>query len=233
MPIILPNTLEVPGGAAPVAWRRSARARRVSLRIDPRAGAVVVTLPARAGQKAGLELLRANAGWVADRLAALPPRQVIADGGAVPLHGTPMPIRHRPQARGGAWIEDGCLHVTGLIEHLPRRVRDCLRAEAGRVLTRIAHDKAAAAGLHLPRIAIKDTSSRWGSCAADGLVMFSWRLIMAPGFVQDYVAAHEVSHLRHMNHGPHFWALVASLTPHRDAADAWLRRDGPALLRVG
>ena len=232
MPIILPTTLEMPDGPAPVAWRRSARARQVSLRIDPRAGGVVVTLPLRTGQKAGLDLLHAHAGWVANRLAALPPRLVIADGATLPVHGRPMLVRHCPEARGGAWIEEDRIHVAGRIEHLPRRVRDCLRAEAGRVLTRIAHDKAAAAGLHLPRIAIKDTSSRWGSCAADGLVMFSWRLIMAPGFVQDYVAAHEVAHLRHMNHGRHFWALVATLTEHHADAVTWLRRQGPALLRI-
>jgi predicted metal-dependent hydrolase len=204
----------------------------VSLRIDPRAGGVVVTLPLRTGQKAGLDLLRAHAGWVADRLAALPPRLVIEDGALLPVHGRPMLVRHCPDARGGAWIEEDRIHVAGRIEHLPRRVRDFLRAEAGRVLTRIAHDKAAEAGLRIPRIAIKDTRSRWGSCAADGLVMFSWRLIMAPGFVQDYVAAHEVAHLRHMNHGPRFWALVATLTEHQADAIIWLRREGPSLLRI-
>jgi predicted metal-dependent hydrolase len=83
------------------------------------------------------------------------------------------------------------------------------------------------------RVTVKDTSSRWGSCAANGNLAFSWRLVMAPPFVQDYVAAHEVAHLRHMNHGAGFWGLVAGLTPHMDEAMRWLKRDGPALLRIG
>ncbi len=232
MPIKLPESLDLPGGSAPIEWRRSARARRVSLRIDPRAGSVVVTMPMRTGQAAGLTLLREHAGWVADRLAALPPRLVIENGALVPIHGIPTPIRHCPHLRGGAWLEGGELLVTGGIEHLPRRVRDFLRAEAARALTRLAFDKAAAGDLRMPRITIKDTRSRWGSCAADGCVMFSWRLVMAPAFVQDYVAAHEVAHLRHMNHGPRFWALVGTLTAHQDAAMAWLKETGPSLLRV-
>ena len=82
-------------------------------------------------------------------------------------------------------------------------------------------------------IRVKDTRSRWGSCAPDGTLAFSWRLVMAPVWVTDYVVAHEVAHLREMNHSGRFWALVEGLTPHRDAAVEWLRLEGPALLRVG
>ena len=89
------------------------------------------------------------------------------------------------------------------------------------------------ARLPLRRVVVKDTSSRWGSCTADGTVMFSWRLVMAPPEVQDYVVAHEVAHLRHMDHSRQFWALTAQLTPHRRAATAWLAAHGAGLMRVG
>lgn len=227
-----PELLALPSGPARIEWRRSPRARRISLRIDPHLGSVVVTLPVRASRAAGLALLRAHAGWVAERLAALPALVRLADGGRVPFHGTPTPIRHIPQARGGAWLEDGEIRVSGLPEHLPRRVRDFLRAEAQHGFTDLAHRKAALAGLRPARVAIKDTRSRWGSCSPEGVLMFSWRLVMAPPWVQDYVAAHEVAHLRHMNHGPRFWALVSDLTPHTDTAVEWLRTDGPGLLRI-
>jgi predicted metal-dependent hydrolase len=82
-------------------------------------------------------------------------------------------------------------------------------------------------------IRLKDTRSRWGSCAPDGTLAFSWRLVMAPDWVLDYVVAHEVAHLRELNHSSRFWAHVERLTPHRDAAVEWLRQHGPALLRVG
>jgi len=227
------ETLTLPRGSARVEWRRSARARRVSLRIDPRGGSVVVTLPPRAGRNAGMALLMSHADWVSDRLAALPEHVVFADGAMVPICGVPHRIRHVPQHRGAAWILDGELFVTGAPEFLRRRVMDFLRAEAGRRLSALVAQKAAMLQHQPRRLVVKDTQSRWGSCAPDGSLAFSWRLVMAPEFVQDYVAAHEVTHLKHMNHGKRFWAQVDLLTPHTAAAIPWLRREGARLLRIG
>jgi predicted metal-dependent hydrolase len=227
----------LPSGTARVEWRRNVRARRVSLRIDPSGGAIVVTLPPRTSRKAGMALLMGHADWVAARLAALPAALPLADGVEIPIGGVPYRIHHHADrsrtARGGVWLDDGALHVTGAAEFLPRRVTDFLRAEAGRRLVLLVRAKAATAGVIPARVTVKDTISRWGSCAPNGVLAFSWRLVMAPDFVQDYVAAHEVAHLRHMNHGPAFWTLVAALTPHTQPAMRWLRREGPRLLRVG
>ncbi|HUB14456.1 MAG TPA: SprT family zinc-dependent metalloprotease [Acetobacteraceae bacterium] len=227
------ETLALPYCSARVEWRRSARARRVSLRIDPRGGNVVVTLPPRAGRSAGVALLTTHADWIASRLAALPDHVPLIDGATVPICGVPHRIRHVPQHRGAAWIVGQDLFVTGAPEFLRRRVTDFLRAEAKRKLSALALAKAAAIEAAPRRVAVKDTQSRWGSCAPDGSLAFSWRLVMAPEFVQDYVAAHEVAHLRHMNHGKRFWALVETLTPHTTAAVPWLRREGSRLLRIG
>lgn len=228
-----PEFFALPGGAALVQWRRSARARRVSLRIDPRGGSVVVTLPMRAARQAGVALLMTHAGWVSDRLAALPDAVPFADGQMVPVDGVSHRIRHLPDGRGGAWLLDGTLCVTGRPEFLRRRVTDFLRARARAQMGGLAAAKAALGGLVPRRVTVKDTQSRWGSCASDGSISFSWRLVMAPAFVQDYVAAHEVAHLRHMNHGKRFWALVDRLTPHTAQAIPWLHTEGARLLRIG
>jgi hypothetical protein len=225
--------IALPSGAARVEWRRNARARRVSLRIDPSDGAIVVTLPLKASRRAGMALLMGHVDWVTRRIAALPAPVTLANGAEVPIGGVLHTIRHHPDRRGGAWLEEGELHVTGRPEFLPRRAIDFLRAEAGRRLSTLVRAKAGQAGVTATRITIKDTTSRWGSCAPDGALAFSWRLVMAPEFVQDYVTAHEVAHLRHMNHGPAFWHLVASLTAHTQRAMAWLNHEGPRLLRVG
>jgi hypothetical protein len=227
------EVLTLPNGAARVEWRRSKRARRVSLRIDPRGGSVVVTLPPRAGRSAGMALLMDHADWVTDRLAALPEQVAFVDGSSVPIAGVPHRIRHMPNQHGGAWLHAGELHVTGAPEFLRRRVIDFLRAEARRRLAALVMQKAAMAGLQPRRLIVKDTRSRWGSCAPDGSLAFSWRLVMAPEFVQEYVAAHEVAHLQHMHHGPRFWALVDRLTPHTRTAVPWLRQEGARLLRMG
>ena len=230
------EVLPLPGGPARIEWRRSARARRVSLRIDPKGGGVVITLPQRAARQAGMALLMDNAAWVSERLAALPKPVAFVDGAMVPLHGVEHRICHVPgqaAGRGGVWIDGRQIHVGGAPEFLARRVTDFMRAQARERLAKLALDKAAQAGLRPKRVTVKDTRSRWGSCASDRSLAFSWRLVLAPPFVQEYVAAHEVAHLRHMNHGPQFWALVDQLTPHTAAAMAWLRDEGPRLLRVG
>jgi predicted metal-dependent hydrolase len=228
-----PEMLALPSGLARVEWRRSSRARRVSLRIDPTGGAVVVTLPSRATRKAGMALLMGHAEWVSDRLAALPEAVSFTEGATVPIGGVPHRIRHAPAARGSAFLLDQELHVTGAPEFLARRVRDFLRQEARRRLGALVAAKSGLIGIAPKRVTMKDTTSRWGSCAPDKSLALSWRLVMAPAFVQDYVVAHEVAHLRHMNHGPKFWSLVDELTPHTKAAIPWLRAEGPRLLRIG
>lgn len=227
------ETVQLPHGPTAVVWRRSTRARRVSLRIDPRATAVVVTLPPRAARAAGLRLLTDNAGWVGSKLAALPPALVFADGATVPVGGDLHHVRHVPAGKGGAWFEDGAIHVAGNPAFLPRRVSDLLRAEARRRLAALVAAVSGQTGLRPAKLAIRDTRSRWGSCTADGTVMFNWRLVMAPPAVQHYVVVHELAHLRHMNHGPQFWALVADGAPSMATSIAWLKRHGAGLMRAG
>jgi predicted metal-dependent hydrolase len=223
----------VQGALAKVAFRRSARARKISLRIDAAQGGIVITLPPRASRRAGLSLLQTHEVWVAEKLAEMPQAVPFLAGAAVPIDGLPHIIRPLAQGRGGAWIESGEILVTGGPEFLSRRVADCLKRLARQRLTAMAAEKGRMAGLTPKVVRVKDTRTRWGSCAPDGTLAFCWRLICAPEFVQDYVVGHEVAHLRHMNHGKNFWALTEELTPHRATASAWLGRHGQALLRIG
>ncbi len=232
-PALSARTVPLRDIQAEVTFRRSARAKRISLRVDPVQGGIVITLPPRATPRAGLALLQAHEDWAANKLAALPQALRFLPGARVPVRGVAHVIEHRPQARGGAWIEAQRIVVTGEVDFLPRRVTDCLKHLARRDFSALAQTKAENVALHPKTVRIKDTRSRWGSCAPDGTLAFSWRLICAPDFVQDYVVAHEVAHLRHMNHGPQFWALAKQLSPHGTVATAWLHRFGAALLRIG
>jgi predicted metal-dependent hydrolase len=232
-PLLATEMVPVQGALAVVAFRRSARASKISLRIDATQGGIVITLPPRASRRAGLSLLQTHEAWVAEKLAALPSALPFIAGAAVPVRGVPHVIRALAAARGGAWLEGGEILVAGGPEFLARRVTDCLKRLARQRLTALAAEKGRLAGLTPKRVRVKDTRTRWGSCAPDGTLAFCWRLICAPDFVQDYVVGHEVAHLRHMNHGRQFWALTDALTPHREAADAWLGRHGQALLRIG
>jgi predicted metal-dependent hydrolase len=227
------EVLQLPRGPTQVQWRHSPRARRVSLRIDPGSSSVVVTLPDRIGRAEGMAMLTDHAGWITSHLAALPAALAFVDGAMVPVAGELHRIRHIPVGQGPARLEPGEIHVPGDPAFLARQVTDLLWLEAQRRLAAMVAAKCAIAGLSARRVTVKDTRTRWGSCTPDGTLMFCWRLVMAPALVQDYAVAHEVAHLRHMNHGPRFWALVRELTLHQEEAVGWLRLDGAGLLRAG
>jgi len=218
---------------APVAIRVSPRARRLALRVDAAARGVELVLPPRYSERTALAFVAGHRGWIAARLAAMPAPCRFADGATVPLLGQPHRIRHVAGRGAPVTVADGEIRVCGDPTHLPRRVRDHLIALAGRELAARARVLAARLGKSVTRVAVRDPKSRWGSCSATGALSFSWRLVLAPEPVLDYVVAHEVAHLVEMNHGPRFWRVVASLVADSAGPRAWLKRHRMELLGYG
>jgi predicted metal-dependent hydrolase len=218
-----------------VALRRVAAARRFTLRVSAATGDVILTLPPRADLRTAADFAHRNGGWIAARLARLPETIDLGPGVTVPFRGVDHRIVARPGSRGTAWTEQGLhgalLVTAGAEEHCGRRVRDFLKREAKRDLEEAVTRHSAALQARPGRITLRDTTSRWGSCSSTGRLNFSWRLILAPAFVLDYLAAHEVAHLREMNHSPRFWRLAEKLCPRTDEAEAWLKRHGAGLHR--
>ncbi len=227
------NILRIEDQDVPLTVTRHPRARRLTLRLDPVAGALRLALPRGVALAEGLDFAQQRSDWILTQLESLPPRVAFADGAEVPYLGESHRICHDPQARRGVWRAKGSIRVSGRIEHLSRRITDFLKREARREMTDRAHLKAAKIDRRVARVSLRDTQSRWGSCSADGCINFSWRLILAPDTVLDYVVAHEVTHLVHMNHGPRFWVLVDKLTAETEAPRRWLRKNGASLLRYG
>jgi predicted metal-dependent hydrolase len=208
----------------------------------------VLTVPHRLGRGAVDAFLEAHRGWLASRLAVRPLPMPFCDGALVPLRGVEHRIVHDPAMRGAvvkvearAAASDGGgagglaprLVVSGGEAHLARRLRDWLAAEAKRDLKTAVDRHAAAVGAKPRALKVRDTVSRWGSCSVDGVLSFSWRLVLAPPPVLDYLAAHEVAHLVRMDHSPAFWAVVARLFPDHRSARAWLKREGGRLHAIG
>lgn len=226
-------------GKVAVAVRRSAQARRMTLRVRSAARDVTLTLPARTSAHAARDFVERHIGWIEQRLARLPERIPFEPGETIPLKGAAHLIVQREGMRGLVRIEPGarggdpCIAVYGVPAHAPRRVADYLKRLARAELVAAVDRHAAALGVSVGRITVKDTTSRWGSCSAKGDLAFSWRLILAPPFVLDYLAAHEVAHRREMNHGPRYWAHVERLFPDYDRAEAWLKAHGATLHRYG
>jgi predicted metal-dependent hydrolase len=222
------NQLEL---GAPLAIRVSPRARRLSLRVDAAARGVELVLPRRFSVDLAIGFVARHRGWIAARVAAMPPPLHLADGATVPVFGVPHRICRVVDASAApVTIIDGEIRVRGTPEHLPRRVIDHLKALARRDFAHRARELAARLGKSVTRVGVRDSKSRWGSCSSKGALSFSWRLVFAPEAVVDYVVAHEVAHLVEMNHGPRFWRVVASLVPDAAAPRAWLRRHRAELL---
>jgi predicted metal-dependent hydrolase len=232
----LPEAIAVEhaGSSLPVTFVRSPRARRASLRVDPAGRRIVLTAPLRMARATALGFAQSQAGWIATRLQRLPERRPFVDGAIVPLFGEPLAVRHHQGARGTVWREGAEVHVAGRPEHLPRRLRDWLTARLRERLLPLVAEKAARIGRPVKRITVRDTRSRWGSCGPDGSLSFSWRLAFAPPDVVDYLVAHEVAHLAHMNHGARFWALARDLCDGPiEKPQAWLKKHGEVLLQYG
>jgi len=221
-----------------VRVRRHRQARRYTLRIHAATREVVLTMPPRGSLRDAREFAQKHGGWIATRLGRLPKPAPFAHGTLLPLRGVEHRIVHRRGARGTVWTEsdetsERLLCVAGEAAHVARRVGDYLKREAKRDLEVASRTAADALGVRVKRVSVRDQSSRWGSCSTTGLLSYSWRLILAPPFVLDYLAAHEVAHLIEMNHSRRFWRLVERICPDLSRAKAWLDAHGSDLHRYG
>lgn len=234
------------GGAA-VRLKVSGRARRVSLRLDPARGEIVATAPSPRRLAEAAAFAVARQGWIAARLAELPSPAPFAPGGLIEVLGQPCRLASAPGRSQWRPARDGApltLTASGDGEAFARAVLRALKAEARRRLVARTEIHAAALDRPMPVITITDARSRWGSCSPPrsrgfgagvevGRIRYSWRLLLSPPAVLDYVCAHECAHLIEANHSPRFWAVVHGLVgderPHRD----WLRTHGARLHAVG
>ena len=230
--------LEITGLEVPVELRLHRAARRLTLRVNQTKRSVVVTAPLRCKADEAGKFVHRHLEWVRTRLHALPSPILFEDGAIVPVRGADHMVRFVGTRARGAVVEYEALSsgmpvlaVKGATENAPRRLRDWMYAEARRELELRVAFHAARLGLRARRLSVRDQGSRWGSCSSSGMLSFSWRLILAPPIVLDYVAAHEVAHLAEMNHSHRFWALVRKTMPDMDVAKAWLVKHGLELHR--
>ena len=235
-----PSTIMVDfdGEVFPVRLRRNGQARRYTLRIHSVTREVVLTMPPHGGVRQASAFVQKHGAWIAARLQRLPDAAPFAHGTVLPLRGVDHRIMHKNGARGTVWIETGSpgehlICVAGAEPHVPRRVRDYLKRAAKSDLEKASRQAASALGVTIKRVSVRDQSSRWGSCSTTGVLSYSWRLILAPPFVLDYLAAHEVAHLVEMNHSRAFWRLVERICPQMSSARAWLDAHGSELHRYG
>jgi hypothetical protein len=210
-----------------VALRHSSRARRMTLRVSGPQSMASLTIPPHVSLGEARDFALRQEGWLRRTLAKRPVVRSVGLGVMLPWRGEVLELA--PGDGRGVRRDGRRLLIPGDSVRTGARALGWLRAEARADIALAVARYTALLGRSASGITLRDTRGRWGSCSAEGRLMFSWRLIMAPPSVLDYVVAHEVAHLRVMNHSPRFWSEVKRLKPDYEADRSWLRRHGPGL----
>ncbi|MGQ0531227.1 MAG: M48 family metallopeptidase [Caulobacteraceae bacterium] len=226
----------IDGRRVPIKLIVNPRARHVSVRIDPTRREAIATAPTKRHLKHAAQFAAERAGWIAQELSRLPRGVSLTPASFVPLRGVEHELVYK-HGRAPPRIEEDLL--PRLIVPAPdaalfeSRVLRFLKDQARTDLIDRVATHAVKLGVRPVRIQVKELRSRWGSCSVDGVLSFSWRLILAPPFVLDYLAAHEVAHLKEMNHSRRFWASVRKCLPDYEHGRDWLHQHGCKLHAVG
>lgn len=194
---------------------------------------VTLVLPIKISLKKGLAFLDQEKLWIKDQIRKIEAPVAFEDGAFIPFKGQKLQISHEPDRRGLVWIEGEKLLVAGNAARAPQRVKSWILREVRALVTEKAESYAEEIQVCVKQIAIKDQKSRWGSCSSRGNLNFSWRLILMPENILDYVVAHEVAHLRHMNHSAEFWSLVKKMHPEMEQSKKWLKQHGALFHKYG
>lgn len=210
-----------------VHLRRNDRSRRMVLRVGRTGRAPTLTLPPSVPAAQARAFLTEQEEWLRRALAGVAAPVRVGDGTVLPFGDGEL--RVRAIGSGRLRHRDGILDVPGSAAQVPVRTRAFLSEAARSVCTERIAFHAPRIGRVASRLTMRDPKARWGSCTHRGELMLSWRLILAPAAVFDYVIAHEVAHLAEMNHSARFWAVVRELCPDYSRHRDWLRRHGPEL----
>ena len=229
-----PEELELDGRTVALDVLKDRRARKLHLRADPNLGVVRLTLPLRTPVREGLEFLHNNQSWLAKQVARWPAPVPFAPDVVIPFNDQQLRIDwQEARPRRAQFLEDS-LCIGGPREGLAQRIERALRRAAQPLFDSSVQNLAARVERSVARVRLTDPKARWGSCSRDGVLNFSWRLVLAPNWVREAVIAHEVAHLVHMNHSARFWALAHELYEgDMDQARAWLSAQGANLHWIG
>lgn len=213
-------------------YKTHRRAKRMKLRYDAMKDCAVITMPPKSSEREAQKFAIRHISWLEEQRKSAPDRIFLAPGYFIPIEGVPYLIVHRADNTGLVKQTDFEVLVGGDKAGFSKRLENYLKKIARQRIEPLAREMAQSIGQSFRRIQIRDTKSRWGSCSSSGTLSFSWRLIMCPDEIIEYVVAHEVSHIKEMNHSPAFWRVVDELVDDAKISRKWLKNEGQALMLI-
>lgn len=209
------------------------RAKYLKLRFDARNRTALLTVPPGISTGKAIQFARKHQDWIEEQDENSPKVTALIAGEKIPYQGRLVTIIHRPDSRGAIEISNRQLIVGGPLPGFEVRLGNWLAKQAWFALIEAVEKFTPVLGLEPGRVVVRDNRSRWGSCSSRKTLSFSWRLILTPGDILHYVAAHEMAHLAEMNHGPQFWQQVKRMSPDYKDARRWLKSEGSRLMLIG
>ncbi len=217
-----PSKIELNGHEITV--KRNALAKRISLKISQRGG-IILVLPIKTKIDKAIKFAKSKQDWINENISKIPAPNKITIGSSIPLMGCNSKIIHSGYF-GKTYHEQNNIYVFAKPDYIEENVISYLKSLALKKVNAYSEQFSKQTGLKYKNISIRDSKTRWGSCSSSGNITFSWRLIMMPDFVMQYVVAHEIAHLKEMNHGQNFWNLVEKIFPDYIKARKWLKQNG-------
>jgi len=225
-----PPSVRIRNEEIPLNIRISARAKRMKIRVEA-SRELTLVVPRQLEPQHALAFLRQEEAWLNQQLTRIEKPVEIEPGVCLPLYGEDHILVNDPLLRGLGVREEGVLKLSGSADFFKRRFEDWAKKDIKRYIEEYSDYYSRKMGVSRGRITVRDQKSRWGSCSSKGHLNFSWRLIFMPQYVSQYIIAHEVAHLVHMDHSADFWALVESHFPDMKAAKSWLKKNGSSVHR--
>ena len=206
---------------------KSARTKHIFLKQNTK-GEIVLTYPRLCPKMLAISFAKKQLPWIQAHVLNAPKEIVFTPGDHICVLGQNYLLVHGSRTL----LLDKTLIISGDIGFFHRRVCSYVQKMLLPYLQQQVKKQTEHLSVQAKRITLRNTSSRWGSCSSNKNLSFCWKIAFAPQYVVDYLIAHEVAHLVHMNHAAQFWQLVDTLTPHRKQAEKWLKTNGQSLQRI-
>lgn len=217
----------------PITFRTRKNAKNLGLRISRDRSQAIITLPPKISMNVVNDFLSKCELWAASRSLPLINKVFFEEGVKIPVLGFMRSLHFKNDLKVNFILDQDKLLIHENLKQNTGAIKLLLKQLAYDYISKKSHEYSKILEVNYSSVTLKNYTTRWGSCSSKGDLTYSWRLVFAPQYVINYLCAHEVAHLKEMNHSYSFWSCVALLVPDYKLAKGWLKEHGSTLFLYG